>query len=484
MNEVKFKFTDYLNGRDLMSDISKTAKSLFGLVEKINKTLSEMKDLEILNQELVAKTPELLGEYSVAISSGPFVRKLKFPFPAIVNLYAHSMPDYSDQRQAISRLKDGFEISLDRILPTSNNLLLSFEFRIKDNKFVKKLVRKDVQHDSPRGLEDESDEYWMHAQLKHLKILERLYRRLDLRDIDFGVNVAVHQDLKTAIPSDFVRNLKIIAEWIKTKDRVKKWRLGWEHLRLGPKSYTGKENELISDIQSLFFPQEFKRFVEVTEPFRYYESVRGVDFYDLPFQAFPKTMTVVSRTTLNLESPAAKGKLIYKKHVLRDEISRILGILEKKKKRKRRPISIVRVTEKQELGLNGVISKIEEKLRPTIHKIPEKEKEIQDALENLFIALDYDFEREQVSFSYSTKSYKPDFTSDSLRTAVDVKLCKDPPDEKRIIDEINADIPAYKSHYENLLFVVYDLGCIRKVTSFTKGIEKAHEKVFVQIIKH
>jgi len=468
-----------------MSDIHNTARSLFGLPEKIHKTLSKMKGLKILNQEIVAKTPELLGEYSVAISSGPFISKLKFPFPAIANLDIHSMPDYSDQRQVISRLRDGFEISLHRIQPPSEDLLLRFGFHIKDDKFVKNLVQKNVQRDSPRGSKNEVDEYWMHAQLKEPKIFERGgYGRLDLRDIDFGVNVAVHQDLKTAVPSDFVRNLKIISEWIKTKDRVKKWRLGWEHLHLKRKSYTGNEEELISDIQSLFFPHEFKRFVEVTEPFRYYESIRGIDFYDLPFQAFPRVMTVVSRTTLNLESPAAKGKLIYKKQVLRDEIFRVLGILKKKRKRKRRTIPIVRITEKQELYPEDVVLEIEKKLRPSIHKRPEKEREIQDALENLFLALDYDFEREQVSFSYSTKSYKPDFTSDSLKTAVDVKFCKNPLDEKRIIDEINADIPAYKSHYENLIFVVYDLGSIRRVDSFTKGIEKAQKKVFVRVIKH
>lgn len=468
-----------------MSDIAKSARSLFGLPERIIKMLSAMKGIEVLNQEILAKTPELLGEYSVAISVGSSISELKLPFSDIATLDVYSLPNYSHQRQAISRLADGFEIALGRIQPTGDNFLLRFGFRIKDDRFVNKLVRKDVQHDSPAGVRDDLDEYWMHAQLKHPELLEREgYGRLDLQDIDFGVSVAVHQDLKTAIPSDFVRNLKIISEWIKTKDRVRKWRLGWQHLRLRPKSYTGNEEELISDIQSLFFPHEFKRFVDVTEPFRYYESRRGVDFYDLPFQAFPKTMTVISRTTLNLESPAAKGKLIYKKQILQDEISRILGMLKKKKKRKRRAISSVRIVEEQELDPGDILSVIEEKLRPTIRKQPERERDVQDALEDLFGILGYDFEREQVSFSYSTKSYTPDFTSDSYKTAIDVKLCKTPRDEKRIIDEINADIPAYRTHYEYLLFVVYDLGCIRKVAHFIKGIENAHEKVFVRVIKH
>lgn len=485
---MKSQYTDCLNGRDRMSDIDRTTRSLFSLPEKINKILSSIKGVKILNQELIAKTPELVGEHTVAISNDPSVDKLKFPLHTKVNLEVHSLPDYADQRQAISALGDSFEVSINRIQPIGDRLLLRFTYPIKDDKFVRNLVRKDVQRDSPRGLENELEEYWMHAQLTNPKILMgKGYRRLDLKDIDFGVNVAVSQDLKTAIPSDFVRNLKIISEWIKTKDRVLKHRLSWQHLQLSPKSYTGNEEKLISDIQSLFFPHGFRKFVEVTEPFHYYESLRGVDFYDLPFQAFPRVMTVVSRTNLSLESPAAKGKLIYKKRDLKDEIAQILGVLKKQRKKRRKigkAISLARVTEEPEIGIEDVISKIEEKLRPMVHIKPEKEKEVLDALENLFLALDYDFEREQVSFSYSTKSYTPDFTSDSLRIAIDVKLCRNPEEEKRIIDQINADIPAYQSRYENLLFVVYDLGHIRRVSSFSQGIEEAHKKVFVRVIKH
>lgn len=481
----KFQFIDYLNGRDQMADTSKGARDLFRLPKKIYRGLSKVKDLEILNQEILAKTPELEGEYSIAISGISSKTKLEFPFAEIKSLSVHSMPDYSHQGQAILRLKDGFGISLNQIQPFKESLLLRFGYQIKDNRFVDRLVQKNVQRDSLGGLGDDIDEYWMHAQLKHPEWLrEEGYSRLDLEDIDFGVSVAVHQDLKTAIPSDFVRNLKIISEWAKTKDRVKKYRLGWEHLHLKRQSYTGREDELISDIQNIFLPHEFKKFVNVTEPFHYYESVRGVDFYDLPFQAFPKTMTVVSRTTLNLDKPAAKGKLLYRKQALKNEISELLGILKKERRRKRTVIPVVKVIEKEELRIEDIILTVEKKLRPIIHKRPERERDIQDALENLFFTLDYDFEREKVMFAYSTKSYKPDFTSDSLGSAIDVKLCKTSQDEKQIIDQINADIPAYRSRYKNLLFVVYDLGYIRKVATFSRGIEKAHKRVFVRVIKH
>ncbi len=53
---------------------------------------------------------------------------------------------------------------------------------------------------------------------------------------------------------------------------------------------------------------------------------------------------------------------------------------------------------------------------------------------------------------------------------------------KEIIDEINADIPPYKTRYENVIFVIYDLGFIRDVTEFKGSIEK-NLNIYVSVVK-
>lgn len=53
---------------------------------------------------------------------------------------------------------------------------------------------------------------------------------------------------------------------------------------------------------------------------------------------------------------------------------------------------------------------------------------------------------------------------------------------KSLIDEINADILAYKTAYERVVFVIYDLGTIRDEAEFKSSIE-AVEGVAVVIIK-
>jgi hypothetical protein len=131
-----------------------------------------------------------------------------------------------------------------------------------------------------------------------------------------------------------------------------------------------------------------------------------------------------------------------------------------------------------------LVEDIDDKLRAMIRKKPEDEKEVQDAIENLLIAKDYEYSREKVSIPYSSKYYMPDFTFDALNTALDVKICNSANDEKKIIDEINADIPAYKTKYKYVVFVVYDTGFIRDTLVFVKGIEKNNSNVYVTVVKH
>lgn len=139
---------------------------------------------------------------------------------------------------------------------------------------------------------------------------------------------------------------------------------------------------------------------------------------------------------------------------------------------------------KRTLTIDEVIFEVTDKLRAIIRNTPKKESEVQDALETLFRIKDYDFEREKVSFEYSTKSYQPDFTFEPLNLAIDAKLCNSERDEKEIIDQINADIVGYRTKYANLLFFVYDIGFIRDTKKFSEGIEKCTANVQVRVIKH
>ena len=63
-----------------------------------------------------------------------------------------------------------------------------------------------------------------------------------------------------------------------------------------------------------------------------------------------------------------------------------------------------------------------------------------------------------------------------------MKLCNSRDRVREMIDEINGDIPAYQTRYENVIFAIYDLGFIRDVAEFKGSIER-NTNVYVVIVK-
>lgn len=126
-------------------------------------------------------------------------------------------------------------------------------------------------------------------------------------------------------------------------------------------------------------------------------------------------------------------------------------------------------------------------LRAALFEIPEKEKQVQDALETLLIGrgmqkgIDYDRESGRVKVAH--KHSIPDFILLKLSLALEVKLSKDEKKSKLIVDEINADIQAYGKVYQKQLFVVYDIGSIRNELEFVRDLETG-TGISVIVIKH
>jgi len=126
---------------------------------------------------------------------------------------------------------------------------------------------------------------------------------------------------------------------------------------------------------------------------------------------------------------------------------------------------------------------IEATLRASMFDEPKREQEVSNQLEVLFKGRGLNYRRETIGIEYSSKTFFPDFVIDPLDLAVETKLCATNKREKEIVEEINADIPAYHTKYSNILFVVYDLGYIRDVARFKSGIESI-VGVRISVIKH
>lgn len=136
---------------------------------------------------------------------------------------------------------------------------------------------------------------------------------------------------------------------------------------------------------------------------------------------------------------------------------------------------------------DNVSNFIKSALRASMFSFPDKEIEVQDNIERLFIgkgmSKGIDYDRESGKLEFSGKEYIPDFILPKLNLCIEVKLLKEGK-RSRVIDEINADITAYSTKYERMIFVVYDLGVIRDENEFRRDIENAGANIKVIIVKH
>lgn len=116
------------------------------------------------------------------------------------------------------------------------------------------------------------------------------------------------------------------------------------------------------------------------------------------------------------------------------------------------------------------------RLRTVIFSKPEKEIEVQNAVESLLLGRGLnkgtDYDRETGKFEFSGKEYIPDFIVPKLNLCIEVKLLREGK-KSRVIEEISADITAYSKQYERQLYIVYDLGVIQNEAEFRRDIEKS-----------
>ena len=126
-------------------------------------------------------------------------------------------------------------------------------------------------------------------------------------------------------------------------------------------------------------------------------------------------------------------------------------------------------------------------LRRAIFTIPEGEKDLQNTVEQLLIGRGFrkgvDYDRETGRVKYSGKEFIPDFIFMPADMFIEVKLVKTAERAKTAIDEINADILAYKTKYSKGMFIVYDVGIIRDASEFAGSIEQ-HMDIAVCVVKH
>lgn len=95
--------------------------------------------------------------------------------------------------------------------------------------------------------------------------------------------------------------------------------------KLAKEKTAGREFEILSELESLFLPVTFSKYVDVKEDFHYSDCYKSKECFELPVEIIPKRMNVISRADLTLDKPTAQGTLFYKSNLFMDAIKKIVS---------------------------------------------------------------------------------------------------------------------------------------------------------------
>jgi hypothetical protein len=144
-----------------------------------------------------------------------------------------------------------------------------------------------------------------------------------------------------------------------------------------------------------------------------------------------------------------------------------------------------------DVGQSASVSEVQDLLSVNLRKVifdkPEREMDVQNAIEALLVGRGYQkgitYDRESGKFKFSGKEFIPDFVFPGFNLALEAKLIKERTQVSLCVEQISADTTAYLSNYTSVLFCIYDLGEIRDINEFQSGLEK-QQGVRVLVIKH
>ncbi|WP_143727306.1 hypothetical protein [Methanoculleus chikugoensis] len=308
--------------------VVQTIRSMVKHIGNLQKTLES--GFKIEGQQMTIMCSDGIQKYSLSLTPkrGLFgnPKSVDFPHGVPLRVELTQMRGLCPLFDCVERTIDGFSINLTELDP-GELYILDVEYRFEDHRLMDSLVERIIPRDVPRNPDEDIREYEMSAQLKHLDVLRQKYFNVNLRDLEFSVDVSVYQDINTKVPGIFRQQLEALVELSKKKGRSEGYKL-WRRLyQLQQKEYGGDTMDILENMYDLFTPGRFRRYIDIRKDFTYLNCSRGSDYYDnLPFPTWPKSMKVISKTDLNYNKPAAEGLLVYNQADFVSEIERLFKL--------------------------------------------------------------------------------------------------------------------------------------------------------------
>ena len=181
-------------------------------------------------------------------------------------------------------------------------------------------------------LEEGVEKYWVHSAIRDVRLLESIWKDLNVERVNVDVRIGVERFFTSAIPNEVKKRLSVqkeLLEAIARGDRGREEKLKYAYRSI-PRTSRITPQEIYNLLMRLISGEFFSPFLRVTPPF-----ILGVIEPEIkPAVLIPERVRVGAQTDLSYSLPAVKGDLNFmrKEYVesIEHEIERSLPVKRKK----------------------------------------------------------------------------------------------------------------------------------------------------------
>ncbi|WP_371801691.1 hypothetical protein [Candidatus Lokiarchaeum ossiferum] len=150
------------------------------------------------------------------------------------------------------------------------------------------------------------DKYWLQASIRDIRMMENLYKALEIEDINCGVNIAIDKYFSAEIPKELRKTAEIIQKFMlaaQGKDRRELF-TAWNQYR----TMSSSDSNLEKLYENIFDKVKLKEFISVDQPFQ----IGKVGPHKME-NYLPISFKTEALTKLTLDNPQASGYLKFHK---------------------------------------------------------------------------------------------------------------------------------------------------------------------------
>lgn len=250
---------------------------------------------------------------------------LDLPTPSKISVFG-LMP-YQPLKDACEIRNGKIHFNRDVVEKYGGNVKVTMEYLVENSEALSGLVYTSSPRDSKsdENTGDELETYWLHAELKTVRLLREIYTAVRVEDVDVKVEVAVKEHIRELFGENFRQESMMMAKFT-SRDRNERARATYYRTHHTPRL---KANifQVINQLQDVLRASSFKKFLAYNgHNFRLTNCEKGLSITD-PMEPIylPNYMNIFSATDLTLDDPAKEGNLIYKKGNFMKKVQKVLS---------------------------------------------------------------------------------------------------------------------------------------------------------------